>query len=300
MSNSSGGFAKYINTYRLSKKPFNGADKYVYYENNKPVYVYANYDISKNNRKSRYRWLLVFVPIFIIEVFLLTMCFKTPSKLDNTDSYIHIYDDLSVLGDTYDLGAKLYGFYETTGITPAIYTMSNSSWNGHYSNIENYIYELYVNMFEDENHCFIVFSGGESEGSWNDGNLVVMCGKAAGLIFSDEYIDKFTEIFQKRLDKASEYPVSDALITALENITPTIMEQRFNIVVFAIMLILLVCTCVSGYILVFRNANKYYPEARRITKSATEAACDYCGGVYVVGSCTTCPHCGAYIQLSNS
>lgn len=32
------------------------------------------------------------------------------------------------------------------------------------------------------------------------------------------------------------------------------------------------------------------------TVTMKQAACEYCGGVYTVGSCNVCPHCGATIQ----
>jgi len=39
-----------------------------------------------------------------------------------------------------------------------------------------------------------------------------------------------------------------------------------------------------------------YRKATEIPQTAKEDTCEYCGGVYVIGTCIKCPHCGAPIK----
>lgn len=93
------GIWSYASTHRVGRTHFSGSSKYVYYDNKKPVYVYANYDITKARKGARYLWLIIFVPIIWFELFLMSGSIYTPSPLDNSASNIRVVDKLNVLGE---------------------------------------------------------------------------------------------------------------------------------------------------------------------------------------------------------
>lgn len=49
------------------------------------------------------------------------------------------------------------------------------------------------------------------------------------------------------------------------------------------------------FFMVFFNPGykKEYREAKKCPQYVPEDTCEYCGGVYVIGTCISCPHCGA-------
>ena len=44
---------------------------------------------------------------------------------------------------------------------------------------------------------------------------------------------------------------------------------------------------------------KAYRSAVKCANDAKEDTCEYCGNVYVIGTCHECPHCGAPIRPHN-
>ena len=50
---------------RVRRNNFAGSTRYVYYEKNKPVFVYANYDITQKRSSFRYLILLFYIPFIL-------------------------------------------------------------------------------------------------------------------------------------------------------------------------------------------------------------------------------------------
>lgn len=307
---SSGGSSSRI---RTSRTYFPGARKFVYYTNGVPNYVYSDSDLSKGPSKLRFLLLLFYVPFVMSAVMLIVTSFGIPSKLKvDYNSQIVIQDNAHVLGDTTKMTEALDDFFNTTGITPAVITVYNSDWEGHYTDLEKYAYELYVNRFYDEKHWLIVYSQPEDPNDeFNNWYWEGMQGDDTDNIITSSVAYDFTNDLHRRL-LVEGTSVNDAITDSFEALTPTVMRFSFEGETFGIGFFILVFVSIHAFFMVFfrPNANKYkgavevsmgandIPFAQTPAHSVTmkQASCEYCGGVYTVGSCNACPHCGAPIQ----
>ena len=103
--------------------------------------------------------LLFYLPFILFTFSMFAEAYHHPHKLpQNYDYKIVVEDKANVLGNTAELRNSLVAFYNRTGISPAVITVENSDWQGNYSDLENYAYDLYVNHFADESHWLIVYS----------------------------------------------------------------------------------------------------------------------------------------------
>lgn len=123
----------------------------------------------------------------------------------------------------------------------------------------------------------------------------------------------FTNDLHKRL-LVEGTKVNDAITDSFNALTPTVMKFRFEGETFGIGLFMLLFVCVHAFFMVFfRPDAKKYKGAKEVPLDGyyaspqqtapqpqsvvmKQASCEYCGGVYTVGSCNACPHCGAPIQ----
>ena len=280
---SSGGGSSRI---RTSHTYFPGARRFVYYRNGVPNYVYSDTDLSKGPSKLRFLML----------------------------SLIHIQDDAQVLGDTTKLGDALEDFFNTTGISPAVMTVYNSDWEDNYTDLEKYAYELYVNRFYDEKHWLIVYSQPKDpDDEFNNWYWEGMQGDDTDSIITSSVAYDFTNDLHKRL-LVEGTKVNDAITDSFNALTPTVMKFRFEGETFGIGIFMLLFVGFHAFFMVFfrPDANKYKgakevpldgyyappqqtaPQPQSVVMK--QASCEYCGGVYTVGSCNACPHCGAPIQ----
>lgn len=81
-SSSGGSSAKHI-----KHTSFPGARRYVYYENYRPVYVYADYDIRKGTASGKFFSILGSAVSLLFGIMLLAMCYDKPQKMDTSPSY---------------------------------------------------------------------------------------------------------------------------------------------------------------------------------------------------------------------
>lgn len=286
---------------RTSNSYFVGARRYVYYRNNQPKYVYADYDITEKKSPLRYLVLLFYVPfIFGIAAALFDTAINVPKKLVNADSNIVIEDRIDVLDDMQEIALKntLKEFYDKTGVTPAVITVYNEDWYDKYSNLTNYAFDLYVNKFVDEKHWLIVYSQPVySDSDFIDWYWEGMQGDYTDNIITTKVADRFTGDLQRNLLMNSKFSVAQAIDLSFQEIMPNIMdtsvdfEQLFVLIIAAGFVVLHACVMVG-----FSPKQKYYEKAKLCPANVIEAKCDYCSGIYVVGTCTSCPHCGAPIK----
>ena len=123
----------------------------------------------------------------------------------------------------------------------------------------------------------------------------------------------FTNDLHKRL-LVEGTKVNDAITDSFNALTPTVMKFRFDGETFGIGIFMLLFVCIHAFFMVFfRPDAKKYKGAKEVPLDGyyappqqtapqpqsvvmKQASCEYCGGVYTVGSCNACPHCGAPIQ----
>ena len=300
-----------------SRKYFAGATPYVRYHNGRTDILYADRDITKTKKQD---YISNIATIVIISLFMAVFAFgsfgaisgvfRTPKKLStNYDTTIVIDDRLGIISDKAAMEKALSDFLDVTGITPAVITVDNESWY-HYTSLENYAYDLYVNRFDDEKHWLIVYSQPAhiQQPGYVDWDWEGMQGDDTDNIITDYSADVFNGLMQKYLTADSKYTVERAIRLSFEQITPQIMQRHTDreSLKEAIM-ILLIMGAMWGFPVVFSIMNlvkmKNYKDYQKVPsvdgKILIQETCDYCGGVYVVGTCLNCPHCGASVKAYN-
>lgn len=223
-----------------------------------------------------------------------------PHKLpQNYDYKIVVEDKANVLGKTAELRNSLVAFYNRTGISPAVITVENSDWQGNYSDLENYAYDLYVNHFADESHWLIVYStpdGHSSSDGFEDWYWEGMQGNDTDDVLTESVTNSFNDELQKNLTARTRYTVSSAISTSFDDLTPTVMKSKVNWTMLFTSIAILAFVCLHACLMIGINPKaRKYAKAKPCSDAAQEKACEYCGYTYVVDTCTECPHCGAPI-----
>ena len=190
-------------------------------------------------------------------------------------------------------------FYNRTGISPAVITVENSDWQGNYSDLENYAYDLYVNHFADESHWLIVYStpdGYSSSDGFEDWYLEGVQGNDTDDVLTESVTNSFNDELQKNLTARTRYTVSSAISTSFDDLTPTVMKSKVNWTMLFTSIAILAFVCLHACLMIGINPKaRKYAKAKPCSDAAQEKACEYCGYTYVVDTCTECPHCGAPI-----
>lgn len=363
-SSSGGSSAKHI-----KNTSFPGARRYVYYENYRPVYIYADYDIRKGTASGKVWSIIGSAVSLLFGIMLIALCYDKPQKMDTSPSYhceikdtagviddmdkvqdaivdfyditekrsplrflmllfylpfilftfsmfaeayhhphklpqnydykIVVEDKANVLGNTAELRNSLVAFYNRTGISPAVITVENSDWQGNYSDLENYAYDLYVNHFADESHWLIVYStpdGYSSSDGFEDWYWEGMQGNDTDDVLTESVTNSFNDELQKNLTARTRYTVSSAISTSFDDLTPTVMKSKVNWAMLFTSIAILAFVCLHACLMIGINPKaRKYAKAKPCSDAAQEKACEYCGYTYVVDTCTECPHCGAPI-----
>lgn len=277
-----------------------GMQGYVYYDHHRPVYVYADYDITEKRSPLRFLMLLFYLPFILFTFSMFAEAYHHPHKLpQNYDYKIVVEDKANVLGNTAELRNSLVAFYNRTGISPAVITVENSDWQGVYSDLENYAYDLYVNHFADESHWLIVYStpdGYSSSDGFEDWYWEGMQGNDTDDVLTKSVTNSFNDELQKNLTARTRYTVSSAISTSFDDLTPTVMKSKVNWTMLFTSIAILAFVCLHACLMIGINPKaRKYAKAKPCSDAAQEKACEYCGYTYVVDTCTECPHCGAPI-----
>lgn len=303
---------------RIRQHYFPGATRYRYYRRNQPMYVYADYDITKNKSPLRFLILLFYLPFFITIIGMAKNVVRIPQRLSTDyDTSIVISDYINVLGNTNRLETSLKDFYNETGITPAVFTVYNEVWEDNYSSLEDYSYDLYVNAFPDEKHWLIVYSQPmEPDPSFNDWYWEGMQGDDTSDILTSAKADEFNSALQRYLTDNS-VSVADAISRAFDKITPEIMKKSVDMSMILPFLFFGGFLIFHAYLMVFHDPARKYrnaevcPNDEPVTTSAQpakpvqtaepsqpmqEKSCPYCGGSYVAGRDKRCPYCQALLD----
>ena len=322
---SSGSSSYHSSSTPTSKKSttyFEGSKKYVYYVNKQPEYVYANYDIKPNNGCEKRLAIgclsTIWAWFVLITVLLVTLTGRhAPKKLLTTyNTEIVIQDDANVIPDRLAVEDAFKRFFDETGITPAVKTLTQEEWEetctkyenlGTYNLLEKYAFDWYVDHFEDEKHWLIVYRpDNDLSDGFDDWRWEGMQGDDTDPILSSRETDLFNKTFQKCLLQRNQYSVGEALITAFDTLTPVAMKRYipgFSIVIaiiaggfFSLMFLPPIFLLLAD-----SKRNKKYKTAVECPEGFTDQeTCPFCQGVYVKGLHTTCPHCGAEVQKTET
>ena len=292
---------------RVSSRYFKGATRYVYYKDHKPVIVYSNHDITNTGSLA----MSIFVGVYLIFIsgVLLFLCgfviyhsIAIPKKLTTfKKADILIEDTIGVIKDKSALNSSLRRFYRETGIMPAVLTVQSDDWK-YYKSLEGYAYHAYLDRFDDESHWLIVYSERIKDDGFVDWHWEGMQGNDTDNIITKNKAGVFTEDLQKYLLMSDEYTVDEAIAKAFDDLTPVVMKVEYETTMIAASLIVFlpVAFILSGIAVqaLDRRNDKYYRQAMVCKLDVVEQKkCEYCGGVYIAGMHTNCPHCAAQIPL---
>ncbi len=296
-SSSSSGSSSYRH---IKNTNFEGAVKYVYYENYHPVYVYADYDIRKQTEKGKVLSIIGSAVTLLFGILLLAICYEKPQKMDTDPSYsCEIVDAAGVIDDTDMVQSAIDDFYDVTGIPVEILTVNNEDWQDDYSDLEGYAYDVYVSEFDDEEHWLIVYSEPIlPDEDFNDWYWQGMQGDDTDDILTADKTDDFNDLMQKYLTANSRHTVSTAIAAAFDETTPDIMEGQIEWI-FVFWGLLLSGIGVYEIYKTLTTNKKVFRSAVKCPKNSKEDTCEYCGNVYVIGTCHECPHCGAPLRPHN-
>ena len=239
-SHSGGGY-----TPRYSHRHFPGATRYSYMN---PagvmcVFYYAGRPTRvKKSSVALFAALLAFMLILTVIVPMLMMPRKLPA------SYCKYYDSYYVdnagvieAEDTEALNNALAAFYDKTGVQPVIYTLNVKDFPLKYGapdkyGLEEYAYDLYLDLFDDEGHWLIVlvqFNSPSDSFGWID-----MCGDDAQDIINDGFFKEFQRDMQNNLGRhGTSYGKEFTL--CINNATERAFEKNGDVMAPVVMFILI-------------------------------------------------------------
>lgn len=288
-----------IPSVKVRKSDFAGARRYVYYRHKKPVYIYTDDKKINDHKLVDTPWVLIFYIPFLIAIFgSMKMGLYIPHRIPmNYSNEIVIEDQADVLGEYGRLSESMEAFQNATGITPVVLTVNNEDWMDNYSSLENYAYEAYVRRFDDEKHWLIVYSQPlEPYYDWVEWYWEGMQGDDTDSVLTEEVAQIFNDTFQKGLYNMDTYTVGASAARAFNAATAYASKVHLELQEFLICMFVLAFICVHAYFMAGVHPKALvYRKAKPVPKTVTEDTCQYCQGVYVVGTCIECPHCGAHI-----
>jgi hypothetical protein len=233
---------------RTSKKYFDKSKRFIYYRNDKPVYVYSNIDLTqkKMSRKIAIMLLILSILIICLPISILIVRSIFPKPIQGTEKYdIVINDDVGILKNRKELTEELKKFKEATGIVPAITTINNVKVLRGYKTIENFTYSLYMQNFIDEVHWLIVYSEANNEGEWE---IAEIQGHDADSILTIKTVKKFENSLKSNLNAISGESKTDAFLNAFKELNNIVMKPSISIeyLVLLIGLILFIFFIIRG------------------------------------------------------
>lgn len=288
--------------YRTSSTYFAGATRYAYYRHHRPVYFYSNYDPTEKLSPWRYLMLLFYVPFFFGVFSMIATAVHFPAKLKTDyNTEIIIEDRVDVIADEAGLEKTLETFLEETGIAPAVVTINNEEWQGYYSSLEDYAFSWYVNHFRDEKHWLIIYSQPQiPDVKFNDWYWEGMQGDDTVRILNDSVCRDFNNELQTYLTASSFYTVGDAIKLAFDNLNPKVMKVSVEWGFFPIIIAMTAFLIFHASLMMGITPNRIRQrKAVKCEEGAKEDKCEYCDGIYIVGTCTSCPHCNAPVKMHN-
>ena len=306
-SHSSGGGSS-RSSRRTSSQPFPGAKRYVYYRDHKPYLIYSNYDIRKPDRSNLATIIVIggmFGSFSLLGLILAFTAFSFPKRIEYSeykkkDPEIIIEDNLGIFEDEDRLEDSMEEFYDVTGIVPAVITVSNSDWNEDYKSLEAYAYDVYVNRVPDEVHWLIVYSEDIKDNGFNDWYWEGMQGDRTDPVLTESRANKFNESLQTRLLQRDKYSVDEAIAATFDQYTPTMMGMIVDTGNLFAGLFMFMMMGGFAAMVVFTNKPRKVPDEYKNAipcnlNAVYQESCNFCGGVYIIGIHTECPHCGGAI-----
>lgn len=286
----------------VSKKPYAGAKKYVYYNRigGGRNYYYYKGDPQKNKSLSTAVFggiVLTLLAAFIVSIVMFGAIYIPVRITPASDKEIYMEDRVGIINDKDRLLNSMKAFQDKTGITPAIQIVDTSDW-ADYTDLETYALSEYLRLFDDEKHWLFVISYPKN---YNNGEFVKwawegMAGDDIGPAVNSQSEEKFTEIIHKHLLRTEPGEIGNEMALAFDEFTGKVFDKQIDYSCLVIAIIAILIYLYMLYKIIDEAVvGQRIKNAVMISNSARELACEYCGGIYVEGSVTKCPNCGALI-----
>ncbi|MDE6742466.1 MAG: NUDIX hydrolase [Lachnospiraceae bacterium] len=253
------------NAARYSNKPFPNARRFRYYDRRgRERYLYGSQMPTKTSLFSLIFSLIFFIPFIlgsiysVICVFLVFMPTK-PLKPDYEPTDVHTMDRACVMIDNSDsLEEILREFEDETGISPYVITVFDEDWE-YYDELWEYAYEIYNNLFSDEQHFLIVYSEPEitTDLDFVDWSWEGIQGDDTDKILTEANMERFTEDLHDNLLRDS-YSVGEAFEKTFKNSLTYVMKKNNNgdavatilfVIVWNTFIIFAISTVIKSYII---------------------------------------------------
>ena len=291
---------------RYGNKYYRGANRYVYYRNGVPQYYFSDRPYTaKTARNAKIKEIFwnficaIFGVIYAVSGF---SSFPHKAALDY-DTEIIISDSAQLLSEseTNEMKAAFLAFQDKTGVTPAFFTIIDTELDKQGKDLYDYSYRLYVSTFDDEKHWLVVYCIDDEGEYWAWEGVI---GDDCDSIISSDLENDFTKKLQSNLESDSG-KLSASVINAFETIgrkTGKIPLSQIFWFVFGILIGgFFVFEAVKKIISMKTKGTEEDPRINSVQCPVAEAVpetakCQYCGGEFVVGLHTACPHCGAPIE----
>lgn len=210
-----------------TKRPFPGATRFYYIgAYGRPYYFYYSGTPRRQNPIIKIIP-LVFISLFIAFAFGIILSNFFPQKLKDSEcakTGVYLIDDANIVSDENYFNNAVNGFLEETGIETTLLTLTESNFPKAYGSLdkyslEDYAYDTYLNIFNDEGHYLIVFALYDNgEYLWLD-----MTGDIASNLIDDDAFKVFQSYMIKNLDGAQDKGV--VIANALTEMQKVVFEK---------------------------------------------------------------------------
>ncbi|MBQ0004708.1 MAG: hypothetical protein KBS68_02465 [Clostridiales bacterium] len=289
---------------KFSRRPYKDAKKYVIYNRRgKMKYVYHEGGTTAPD------WALTIVAVLVMSLIFLPIIKLAslfayyqphPINVNSYDSTIVIDDHIGVVDDE-SLAKSLEPFRAETGVAPSIEIVYDSEWIDDYDSLEKFAYNEYLRIFNDEKHWLILISYPDEfrTQEFVDWKWEGMIGDDTYSVTSKKQVI-FTDIFQKHMVRSTPDQLQPAITAAFDEFTPRVMdmEKSTGAAIFMYIMLGIYLFCVRYFV---KNHYEHMKmqKAYIVKGNSVQLECEYCGCMYISGTITVCPHCGAPIPAYN-
>lgn len=287
----------------VSRKPFAGGTKYVYYNRHGDrQYVYKSGTISPPDKIATGIAMLFYTILAVILIGACISCgvFKpTPIESGKYIPSVYCEDHIGILNET-EIRDACEKFKNALGVTPSVELIYDSEWEENYSSLETFAYSEYLRIFDDEMHWLVVISLPDNyeNQKFVDWKWQGIIGDECGDAVNSESEEEFTKTMQKYLLRSNPDTLSACISTALQENSEALLETRLDIrfIIGGIVVFLFYLGFIAFYIADYRNS-VIANACMSVPEDAREFACEYCGRIYVEGTVQLCQGCGAPIPI---
>lgn len=238
-----------------SNKAFPGATRYHYINSHGTMCFFYYAGTPTRVGRSGIVSIAIILAIALIIASIIP-AFIIPRKISShychpTDSYY--IDNAGIVSNAEALNTSFSAFYEKTGIQPVLYTLKADDFPSRYGTVtqyslEDFAYDLYLDLFSDEGHWLIVFVEFDKDPyfGWID-----MHGDNTETVINDGFFEGFQNDMQTYLNSSS-YTYEQAIVKAFDNATESSLKInssiRTSLIMFSIIALLILAAIIYALV----------------------------------------------------